>query len=136
MSDTSTPNVPHFAVILSVLGGSLILLNSVLLTIWFLIGGSVWGMMGSFTGMMDGFQGMMGSVGFPLAMVSSFALIGIVTGGLVLIGAIMLYRAPRDHVAWGIVILVFSVISLISMGGFLIGALVGVVGGLLALVRE
>jgi hypothetical protein len=114
----STEKFPQLAVILSVLGGSLILLNSVLLTIWFLIGGSVWGMMGGFTGMMDGFQGMMGSVGFPLAMLSSFALIGIVAGGLVLVGAIMLARTPRDRGAWGIVILVFSVLSLISMGAF------------------
>jgi hypothetical protein len=130
----STQKVPPLAFILSLLGGSLIVLNSVMLAIWFLVGGVVLGMMGGFIGMMDGFQGMMGSFGWPLAMLSSFALIGIVAGCLVIVGAIMLHRTPRDRVSWGIVILLFSVISLVSMGGFLLGALAGIVGGVLAIV--
>jgi len=34
---------------------------------------------------------------------------------------------------WGILILVFSVLSFVGLGGFVVGAIFGIVGGVLAL---
>jgi hypothetical protein len=66
-----------------------------------------------------------------------------VSGILVLISAIMLHIRPGEATRglracclwWGSIILVFSVVSFFggSMGGFLVGAILGVVGGALAL---
>jgi predicted benzoate:H+ symporter BenE len=39
----------------------------------------------------------------------------------------------REHLIWGTVIIVFSAISFLGMGGFFIGSILGIVGGALAL---
>ncbi|MCK5625943.1 hypothetical protein KAI11_03715 [Candidatus Bathyarchaeota archaeon] len=125
---------PQVAFILSLIGGILILLGGGVSSMWFMLGGlGMGGMMGGFGGMMGGFQGMMGSLGVPLGFISGFFLIGLVSGVLVTIGAVMLNAHPSEHMAWGIIILVFSVISLLGMGGFVVGAILGIVGGTLSL---
>lgn len=43
---------------------------------------------------------------------------------------------PREHVTWGIIIIIFSVLSLVIGGGFVIGMIFGLIGGVLALVSE
>jgi hypothetical protein len=45
----------------------------------------------------------------------------------------MLNTHSAEHTAWAIVILIFSIVSFLDMGGFIIGALMGVAGGALAL---
>ncbi len=105
-------------------------------SMWLMFGGfGMGGMMGGFGmgGMMGSFQGMMGSLGIPLSFMSGFFLIGLVSGVMVTIGAVMLNAHPSEHMAWGIIILVFSVISLLGMGGFVVGAILGIVGGTLSL---
>ncbi|MEM3737570.1 MAG: DUF6114 domain-containing protein [Candidatus Bathyarchaeia archaeon] len=59
---------------------------------------------------------------------------GIIFGAIILIGAAILYRNPSHRTAWGVIILVLSVISIATGGGFLVGAILGIVGGILALV--
>jgi len=39
----------------------------------------------------------------------------------------------RAHITWGILVLAFSVVSFIGMGGYFIGAVLGIAGGALAL---
>jgi hypothetical protein len=63
----------------------------------------------------------------------AFSLIGVVSGTIVTIGAVMLNARPAEHTAWGAIILVFSIISFLSMGGFFIGAILGLAGGAFAL---
>jgi hypothetical protein len=53
-----------------------------------------------------------------------------------LLGALMLNSNPREHVTWGVVIIVFSVLSLVIGGGFVVGMILGLIGGVLALVSE
>ncbi len=60
-------------------------------------------------------------------------LINIVSGIVVLIGALMLYSRPKQAHMWGTLVLVFSIVSLVGMGGFMIGAILGIVGGALAI---
>ncbi|MEM3401448.1 MAG: DUF6114 domain-containing protein [Nitrososphaerota archaeon] len=60
-------------------------------------------------------------------------LVNVVSGIVVLIGALMLYSRPKQVHMWGTLVLIFSIISLVSMGGFIIGAILGIVGGALAI---
>jgi len=128
MNTSERPSAP-FAI--SLIAGVIILLGGITTTIWASSGMPGWGsMMGS---MMGGYQGIMGGMGFGSGMFFGMSIIGVVSGLLVLVGAMMLYNRPRDASTWGLVVLVFSVLSLLGMGGFFIGAVLGIVGGLLAL---
>ncbi|HEV2450096.1 MAG TPA: DUF6114 domain-containing protein [Thermoplasmata archaeon] len=63
----------------------------------------------------------------------ALATLGILFGFVILILAILVYLNPESHVGYGIAILLLSLFSLISGGGFLIGTVAGVIGGILAL---
>ncbi|MFQ6106729.1 MAG: DUF6114 domain-containing protein [Thermoplasmata archaeon] len=62
-----------------------------------------------------------------------FIVFGLVFGIVTLLGAIMLYVNPEKHVGWGTSILLFSIFSIVIGGGFLIGFILGIVGGSLAI---
>jgi hypothetical protein len=125
---------PQIAFILSLIGGILMLVGGGVSSMWFMFGGlGMGGMMGGFDRMMGGFQGMMGSFGIPFGFMSGFFLIGLASGVIVTIGAVMLNARPSERNAWGMIILVFSIISLLGMGGFLVGAILGIIGGALAI---
>jgi len=120
--------------ILSLIGGVFILIGGVLSFMWFSLGASSFGgMMGGLMGMMGGYQSMMGSLGVPFGFMGSLSLIGLVTGVIIIISASMLNLRPAEHMAWGVIILIFSVISFIDMGGFMLGAILGITGGALAI---
>jgi uncharacterized protein DUF6114 len=88
-----------------------------------MMGGYGGSMMSSYYGMMQGFGGWF----------YGFAVIGIITGVLILFSAIIMYDRPRQVATWGAVILVLSVVSFFGAGGFFVGAVLGIVGGILAL---
>lgn len=136
------------AFVLSLIAGILILVGGFLASWWFM----VWqygyngydgmmgdGMMGAggfggmMSGLMDGFQNMMHGFGFPLGYMAGLSFIGLIAGAIVIIGALMLRAHPAEHVTWGSIVLAFLVISFFGMGGFYIGALLGIAGGALAL---
>lgn len=81
-----------------------------------------------FAGMM---QGMMGGMWFGI-MMWAFVL-GFASGIMVLLGAIMLYVRPDKRKTWGTIVILFSAVSFLGMGGFFIGAILGIIGGALAL---
>jgi hypothetical protein len=127
------------------IAGILMLVTGILSAAWFMAGSYVPngggmmggnGMMDGFSGMMDGYESMMHGFGVPLGYMSVLSIIGLIAGILVLIGAVMLNARPEDHVTWGAIILSFSVISLLGMGGLYVGALLGIAGGALALSRR
>lgn len=128
---------PTIAFVLSLIGG-----------IFILLGGGLMSMMGSFGygsmmngywgngGMMGGYGygpgfGMMGGYGFG----GMFGIAGIIFGMAVIVSAFSLYSNPLNHSKWGLVILVFSLLSIFgsAMAGFGIGLILGVFGGILAL---
>ncbi len=96
----------------------------------FSYGAPYYGMMGGYYGMMNGYYGFMGGNGGWLY---GIAAVGLVSGIVVLIGAVMLYTRPSNASTWGLLVLIFSIVSFFGMGGFFIGAILGVVGGALAL---
>jgi len=59
----------------------------------------------------------------------SIAAIGLICGALVLLGAIMLHMNPQNKKAWGLIVTVFSIPSVITGGGFIIGFILGIIGG-------
>ena len=100
---------------------------------------------GPYVGMMSGYSGMMGGYGGGMTSgyygmmqgfggwFYGFAVLGIMAGVLVLFGAIMMHDRPRQAAMWGVIVLVFSVVSFFGAGGFFVGAVLGILGGILAL---
>jgi len=150
-----TEKRPTAAFVLSLLAGIFILLSGGMRYMMSsLIGsyGGYGGMMGEyggyggsswFGGMMNGYNGyngygsgygygMMRGLGFVFGLMW---ILGLVFGIIVIISALMLNRRPHEHTTWGILILVFSVLSAFGsmMGGFSIGVLLGLIGGILAI---
>lgn len=58
---------------------------------------------------------------------------GLLSGVIVMVSGILLRTMPSQRSVWGVLILVFSVLSFFGFGGFIIGAILGVVGGVMAL---
>jgi hypothetical protein len=124
---------PTVAVILSIIGGALMLLGGSMALMMLTYYDENSGMMDGFGGMMGGYRHMMNGLGFPYGLMSGLMLVSLVSGVLVIIGAVMINIHPSQSSTWGIIVLVFSIISFLGMGGFLIGAVLGIVGGALAL---
>ena len=71
---------------------------------------------------------------FAFGVGAIFGLLGIVWGIIILVGAINLRSHPEQRMTWGAIILIFSIISWFGgIGGLLIGFLLGLIGGILAL---
>jgi len=62
-----------------------------------------------------------------------FAILSLIFGIVAILGSVMLYAAPQQHVAWGVIVLVFSVLSIVGFGGFIAGMVLGIVGGALGM---
>jgi len=75
---------------------------------------------GSIAGLVSGIVGTMG-------------LFGLVSGIIVLVSAVILLTGPSQRRTWGVLILVFSVMSFLGLGGFVVGAILGIAGGILTL---
>ncbi len=123
---TSSQSLRTTAFVLSLLGGIVIIAGSLIAASLSAFGTPYGTYYGMGPGMMAGF-------GFNSAWYLSFSLAALVFGIIVLIGAIMLNTHPADHITWGIVVLVFSIASFIGMGGYMIGAILGIAGGAIAL---
>ena len=127
-------NNADLAFALSLIGGLLIVIGSALGMSWIFTGYPLYGggMMGGYGGGMMGggyYGNMMYGGGFGFV-----AVIGLVAGIVILVSAFLLRARPQsDRKTFGTLILVFSIVSLIGLGGFVIGAVLGIIGGILAL---
>ncbi|MCW4032415.1 MAG: hypothetical protein NWF08_03375 [Candidatus Bathyarchaeota archaeon] len=119
------------AYIVSIIAGILIILGSLYTKMW-----GTW--------LTGGIVGMMGRQSHGIMTVTW--ILGLISGIIVLYSAIMLKIRPGEAdeglrkccIVWGTMILIFSIFSLVggSMGGFLIGAILGIIGGALALLSR
>ncbi len=117
----------------SLIGGIIIITAGIVSSVWFLYGSAVWGDVGDmWFGFMGGYHSMMGSSGVPLGYMAGLSLIGLVSGMIVVIGALMLTSRPNEKLSWSVLIMIFSAISFLNMGGFFIGGLLGLAGGAIA----
>jgi len=108
------------AFVLSLIAGILIICNTTLLgvaTTWF----------------PEIIPTLPGSSGNDTTLLYQLTAIGLLLGFMVLIGAIMLHFKPLTKKACGIIIIVFSIPSVITGGGFIIGFILGIIGGAKAL---
>jgi hypothetical protein len=60
---------------------------------------------------------------------------GVASGIAILFSASLIYLKPQKNRIWGIVIIISSLIAIIGMGGFVLGTVLGLVGGILALIK-
>ena len=119
-----------FAFIFSLVGGIITLVASTINFVWFLSGAQNFGGFGNYMhGLMDGNHNFMGNYASSNSFLAGISVIALVCGVIVLIGAIMLKVQPRDHIIWAVIIVVFSVVSFVGMGGYFIGAILGIIGG-------
>ena len=153
-----TEEKPTVAFVLSLIGGIFILLGGGMMSMFspYGLGGMMRGYSG-YGGMMNGYSGyggsggngwyggmmgrylsspgfgMMGGYGYGLGGI--FGLAAIVFGIVVVVSAVMLYNKPIEHSKWGLLILIFSVLSVFgsAMAGFGVGLILGVLGGIFAL---
>lgn len=122
------------AFILSLVGGVFIILGGGMMTLmgsW--LGNFGAGMMGRYGGL----GGMMGTGGFGMMQYSfgAMGVVGVILGAIVIVSAFMLNSKPEQHQIWGALIVLFSVLSILggAMGGFGIGLVLGLIGGVLAI---
>lgn len=119
------------AAVLSLIGGILMVAGGLaglsMYGFWSQMGAPGWGSMMGGWGMQQGwFAGMVGTIsGISLA-----------AGGVVVFGAYSIYARPESKSSWGVAILVASLIGLFGMGGFFIGPILGIIGGILALTKK
>ena len=123
-----TNGVPTASFVLSLIAGLLILAAASMAMMF--SSGSLFGMMGGYYGTAGGSYGMMQGFGYGGWF---YGIAALIAGIAVLVGAIMIYASPGRASTWGTVVLVFSALSFFGMGGFFIGAILGVVGGILAI---
>ena len=127
-----TEETPIAAFILSLVAGVFILLGGGMMTMigsW--MGNYGYGMMGRY----GGWGGMMGmGLGMMQFAFGTMGVLGLIFGAIVIISALMLNSKPKQHSTWGSLIVLFSVLSIFgsAMGGFSIGLILGLIGGVLA----
>ncbi len=72
--------------------------------------------------------------GFVGSVLQGIGLFGLISGIIVLVSGAMLRTNPSQRTLWATLMLVFSVLSLFGTGGFIIGAVLGIAGGVKALI--
>jgi hypothetical protein len=120
------PNIPS---ILALIGGSLILLVDVLLLAVSVV---ILPHLNYTTVMRP--QGYTGSIpDLVSGFVGALAAFGLICGSIVLFASIALRLMPRHRQTWGVLVLVFSILSFFGFGGFIVGAVLGIIGAIMIL---
>lgn len=119
------------ATILSLIGGVLMIAGGLgglyMYSFWSQAGIPGWGpMMGGWGTPMGGFLGIMGAT----------SIISLAAGAIVVAGSYFIHAKPESSSEWGVGILVASIAGLFGMGGFLIGPILGIISGILALTKK
>jgi len=122
------------AFVISLVGGLIILAFSLVNLVWFGSNTPSWGGFGDYwSGMMNGYHNFMGDYASSTGFYTAVSIVSFVCGVIVIFSSLLLRMHPREHLLWGVVIVVFSAISFVGMGGYFVGAAFGIIGGALAL---
>jgi hypothetical protein len=123
------------SVVLAVIGGALMLAGGLLafsmLGVWSQSAMYGWGSM-----MRGGGWGMMAPGGYIGWTVGTMASISLAAGAVSIFGGYMIHKKPESGHGWGVAVLIASIIGLFGMGGFIVGPILGIVGGILALTKR
>jgi hypothetical protein len=126
-----TEGYPNTASVLAIIGGCLMIVAGMLITALavFIIPHLNASLFHNATGSIQ-VQNVPGFVG---SILEGFGLIGLISGVIVLGSGVMLRIYPRQSVVFGLLILVFSILSFFGFGGFVAGAVLGIIGGIMTL---
>ncbi len=124
----SSQSLHMTAFVLSLIGGIIILVGSMIAALLSAFGSPY----GTYYGVGPGMMGHFG-FGYSSAWMTALSIVALICGIVVLVGAVMLRARPMEHFIWGIIVLIFSVVSFVGMGGNFIGAILGIAGGAIAL---
>jgi Family of unknown function (DUF6114) len=112
---------PTTAFVLSLVGGIFVLLG---------------GLVGIFLGaIFGGIFSIIPSLGRTVGMLGlAIGGFGAFCGIMMIAGGFLMYMMPQRHAMWGAIVTVFSILSWVgAFGGFVIGFLLGLVGGILGI---
>jgi hypothetical protein len=125
MKEIQSSNVP-LGVILSMLAGTFIVFGGLMLFATLSWYGST---------LMMGGQWHMYMFTYPRWLTAVMATISVFAGGLVMSASYKMYKEPRNKL-WGFLIVLGSLVSLFAIGGFGLGGILGLVGGIMGLSRR
>jgi hypothetical protein len=125
MKEIKSSNV-SLAVILSMIAGAFIVFGGLMLFAMLSWYGSTLTMGG---------QWHMYMLTYPRWLTAALATMSILMGALVLSAAYKMYKEPRTKL-WGFLIVLGSLVSLFTIGGFGLGGILGLVGGIMGLTRR
>lgn len=123
---------PTAAFVLSLISGILVILTALIM---FLVVGLLSLIFGELSESLPGFPG----IPYPLELIGAWiaiiGVVGLIFGVLILVGAVMIHSGEPKKVKTGsILVLIFSILSLFTVGGgFFIGFILGLIGGILGL---
>jgi hypothetical protein len=123
-----TSDYPSTASILALVGGILIILGGA-----FFLAVSVFILPNISYMSMHAPPGVTNLPGLVSGAVGVIGVFALVSGVVVLASAVLLRSNPSQRKTWGVLILVFSILSFVGLGGFVAGAILGIVGGVMAL---
>ena len=112
---------PTAAFVLSLIGGIFILLGGAFIA--------------AVAGILSGLFAMAGFGDFGLGL-TMVGVLGILIGLIIIVGGVMMYMKPQQHVVWGVLVLILALVSIpfSVAGGFVIGFILALIGGILGLV--
>ncbi len=121
---------PVEAFVPSLLAGLMIIIGAILRILLWLAGYPIWSILlpPNLGGLIWGF--MVKIMDFWLFMM---LLASLLFGLVITSSALILYNKPEQARTWGNIVLLASIISILIPGGFLIGSVLGIMGGLLAI---
>lgn len=71
----------------------------------------------------------------PIVWISWIPIIGLIASLMIIIGSILIYLPGKEY-AGAAVVLVFSLVSLVVLGGFIVGITMGVIGAALGFAKK
>ena len=71
--------------------------------------------------------------GFVSSVLEGVGSFGLISGLIVLGSGVMLRMYPNQSVLFGLLIVIFSILGFLGTGGFIIGAVLGIAGGIMTL---
>ncbi len=120
---------PVAAMVLSIIGGLLILLaGGLLLAIADIFTEGL-----PFLLLISGETFAMDDAALAVLVLQILGTIGIVIGIIIIVGGVMMYSKPASSTLWGVIILLLSLVSIVATGGLILGLILGLIGGVLGI---
>ncbi len=129
-----------FAAAISIAAGALIIFSSLIAWSEYTRTTSIFDFRGTdwWSGPTGGEEEAAGEIEAAMMRLPSAAVVtGLTSGVVVLFAGSMMFFKPQRKRIWGIIVLIFSVLALLSLGGFFVfGVGLGVIGGILSVANK